>query len=236
MSLPRNLTIKINYVLDNLLPPIIRDSRYFVYIPFKLLFKDKAEIFLNFKNSASYMSEKRYVRFYEELDPYLIQRETSLNSSCIKDITSSVIGPKVLEVGCGKAYLAKKIAKKYSVTGADILSDTSVSENGNKINFVNANVEHLPFKNKEFDTTICTHTLEHVQLFEQAVTELRRVTKKRLILVVPMQRPYKYTFDLHLRFFPFLESFLLSLKGIRSKPKKFFCKNSEGDIFYYEDR
>jgi len=236
ISLSRNLTIKISNILDNWLPPIIRDSKYFVYLPFKYLFRDKANIFFTFKQKAPYMSEAEYVKLYQEIDPYLIQRETSLNVECIHATIKSVIGQKVLEVGCGNAFLAKKLSKRYSLTGVDILVDTSTRRENGHIQFINANAEHLPFGKNSFDTTICTHTLEHVLNFEKAVAELRRVTRKRLIIVVPMQKPFKYTFDLHLRFFPFIESFLLALKDIVSPPKNFVCKILDGDIFYYEDR
>lgn len=37
-----------------------------------------------------------------------------------------------------------------------------------------------------------------------ALAELRRVAKRRLIIVVPKQRNYKYTFELHINFFPYL--------------------------------
>lgn len=236
ISLSRNLTIKISNILDNWLPPTLRDSKLFVYLPFKYLFRDKANIFFTFKRRAPYMSEAEYVKLYQEIDPYLIQRETSLNVECIRATIKSVIGQKVLEVGCGNAFLAKKLSKKYSLTGVDILVDTSTRKENGYIQFINANAERLPFEKNSFDTTICTHTLEHVLNFEKAVAELRRVTRKRLIIVVPMQKPFKYTFDLHLRFFPFIESFLLALKDIGSPPKNFVCKNLNGDIFYYENR
>lgn len=236
MNLSRNLTIRISNILDNWLPPVLRDSKYFVYLPFIFLFRDKANVFFTFKQKAPFMSEKEYVELYQEIDSYLIQRETSLNVDCIRATTKSVIGKRVLEVGCGKAFLAKKLSEKYSVTGVDILVATSTRKENGSMQFVNANAEHLPFKDKSFDTTICTHTLEHVQNFEKTVAELRRVSRKRLIIVVPMQKPFKYTFDLHLRFFPFIESFLLALKDIESPPKYFVCKNLDGDIFYYEDR
>jgi SAM-dependent methyltransferase len=236
MKLSRNLAIKISGVLDNWLPPVVRDSKLFVYLPFKYLFRDKAHIFFTFKQKAPYMSGAEYVKLYREIDPYLIKRETSLNTGCILAITQSVMGRKVLEVGCGNAYLAKKLSNKYLLTGVDILVNTSTRKENGYIQFVNANAEHLPFENNSFDTTICTHTLEHVLNFEKAIAELRRVTRKRLIIVVPMQKPFKYTFDLHLRFFPFVESFFLAIKDIGTPPKSFVCKNLGGDIFYYENR
>lgn len=236
MILSRNLTTKISNILDNWLPPVLRDSKFFVFLPFKYLFRDKADIFFTFKQKAPYMSEVEYVKLYQEIDPYLIQRETSLNIECIRATIKSVIGQKVLEVGCGNAFLAKKLSNKYLLTAADILVDTSTRRENGHIQFINANAEHLPFEKNSFDTTICTHTLEHVLNFEKAIAELRRVTKKRLIIVVPMQKPFKYTFDLHLRFFPFVDSFLLALRGISLPPKSFVCKDLDGDIFYYEDR
>lgn len=236
MKLSRNIAIKIGNILDNWLPPVVRDSKLFVYLPFKYMFKDKANVFFTFKQKAPHISEAEYIKLYKEIDPYLIKRETSLNTSCILTIMQSVVGQKVLEVGCGNAYLAKKLSNKYSLTGVDILVDTSTRKDNGHIQFVNANAEHLPFEDKSFDTTICTHTLEHVLNFEKAISELRRVTKNRVIIVVPMQKPFKYTFDLHLRFFPFLESFLLALIGVGSPPKSFACKDLDGDIFYYEDR
>lgn len=48
-----------------------------------------------------------------------------------------------------------------------------------------------------------THVLEHVPDMDAAVSELLRVTKKRLLIVLPRQREYRYTADLHIRFFPY---------------------------------
>jgi len=237
VSIPRDITLRVSKVLDELIPSVIRDSRLFVLVPFKLLFRDKANIFLDFKQKAPYLSKSDYKKLYEEIDPYLIssKRSTSLNEKCLDAIMESVVGKSVLEVGCGNAHLLKKLQTKFSVTGVDILIDKTIAKKNRNIKFINAYAEDLPFKNKSYDTVICTHTLEHVQDFEKAVRELRRVTKKRLILVVPKQKPYRYTFDLHLRFFPYIEAFLLAMRD-KQIPHRFECKDLDGDIFYYEDR
>lgn len=49
--------------------------------------------------------------------------------------------------------------------------------------------------------------LEHIKDLQLALEELRRICKKRLIIVVPRQREYKYTFDLHINFFPYEYTF-----------------------------
>lgn len=46
--------------------------------------------------------------------------------------------------------------------------------------------------------------LEHVKDLKKATKELLRVTKKRLIIVLPRQREYRYVADLHIRYFPYM--------------------------------
>ncbi|MDZ7823470.1 MAG: methyltransferase domain-containing protein [Ahrensia sp.] len=70
-----------------------------------------------------------------------------------------------------------------------------------------ARVEKLPFKDNEFDTVVCTHVLEHVLDFRSSLQELRRIAAKRLIVVVPREREYKYSFNPHFNFFPYKHSF-----------------------------
>lgn len=77
-----------------------------------------------------------------------------------------------------------------------------------------------------------THTLEHVRDLVSAIRELRRVAK-RMILIVPRQRPYKYTFDLHLNFFPYPESLYFSLG--KADNAETFYKDVDGDMFYMEN-
>ncbi len=106
-----------------------------------------------------------------------------------------------------------------------------VKEKYPQVNFVEGFVEKMPFPDNHFDTVICTHTLEHVQDIQGALTELRRICKERLIIVVPKQRPYKYTFDLHLHFFPYEHS----LVNVVGSKKGGNCLTLGGDLYYSED-
>lgn len=47
--------------------------------------------------------------------------------------------------------------------------------------FVEANIEHLPFTEKEFDYVYCSHVLEHVESPKQACEEILRVGKRGYI-------------------------------------------------------
>ena len=101
------------------------------------------------------------------------------------------------------------------------------------INFQEANMERLPFADESFDTVVSTHTLEHVKNLPAAMHELRRVTRTRLILVTPKQRPYKYTFDLHLNFFPYPHSLV---QAVGHSIGQSSCRVAGGDLFYMESR
>lgn len=233
MKLSRNITNKINYFLDQIVPPFIRDSYWFMMIPFRLLFGKKgAEIFMNFKDKVPFYSEKDFLEVYSSIDDLIIQRETDLNTESISKILENIdTDSEIIEVGCGRGFLANLIFNKNkNITPLDIYIEESTKEKYPHLNFLNANIENLPFETGKFEIVICTHTLEHVQNFQKAFQELRRICSNKLIVVIPCQRPYKYTFDLHLQFFPYVNSFLNEIK-----PKnKFECTKVSGDIFYIE--
>ena len=91
----------------------------------------------------------------------------------------------------------------------------------------------LPFRDGEFDTVVCTHVIEHVLDYKKAIAELRRVSRKRLIIVVPREREYLYTFNPHFNFFPYTHSFLRAMHPV---PSTYVCEDVGRDIFYSEDR
>jgi hypothetical protein len=55
---------------------------------------------------------------------------------------------------------------------------------------------------------VCTHVLEHVLDLRGAMAELRRIARRRVIVVVPLEREYRFTFNPHVHFFPYPHSFL----------------------------
>ncbi len=233
MNLSRNTTIIFHYIFDQYIPPILRDSKWFMWIPFKILFGKKSAIFFNFKFQASQMSKKSFRETYRQASPLFIKRKTDLNSICISEIKANIIGDSVLDVGCGKGFLANLLSKTYCVTATDMIITPGKKASLPSINFVEAEAENLPFKCGQFDTVVCTHLIEHVVNVNSTILELRRVTKKRLIIIVPKQRHYKYTFDLHLHFFPY--PFVLTQElGCSENLKD--CREVGGDLYYQEDK
>lgn len=232
MKLSRDITLIFHYIFDQLMPPVIRDSRWFMWIPFKILFKDKSSIFFTFKERAPFMSEKEFRNVYINTASVHIQRETDINQECLKAIEEYLVGETILDIACGRGFLTKLLAPEYKLTGADIVIDKSLINSMPNVSFKETSLESLPFKDKEFDTVICAHTLEHVQDVQSAINELKRVTNYRLIIVLPKQRSYKYTFDLHLHFFSYEHDVLKLLKPSKDTYK---CLTLGGDWFYVED-
>lgn len=230
MKVSRNFSTVVQTILDDYIPPKLRDSELFMKLPLRFVFKEKAPIFLEFKSKAHSMSAEEFSKVYEDLEGIDLQGETDLNMRCEKAILESLVGDNVLEVGAGRGYLADKLGKKLPTTACDIVIPAKIRKKYKHVTFVEGNIEKLPFKNNSFDTVITTHTLEHVQNLPQAVKELRRVAKKRLIIVVPKQRPYNHNFSLHINFFSHAWSFP-SLIGYSPTSKL----QNLGDWFYVED-
>ena len=93
------------------------------------------------------------------------------------------------------------------------------------------NIENLNGFKKKYDTVICSHVLEHVLDINLAYTNLKKICKKRVIIVVPRERPYEYTFNGHIHFFPYKWSLINTIR-----PKnKFLIKDLDRDFLYIED-
>jgi ubiquinone/menaquinone biosynthesis C-methylase UbiE len=194
--------------------------------------KDGADEFMTFKNWFYEADSKKIGQLYKRTAHLQeIQGETDLNEQCTHKILETISSNNVLEVGCGRGYLANLISKHHEITACDIVIPDALRKKFSKINFVAGDIENLPFKDGQFETVISTHTLEHTKDLQKAVAELRRVASKELIIVVPRQRPYKYTFSLHTQFFPY-EWSIVNAFGYRKGAKI----EKLGDWFYYEKK
>jgi SAM-dependent methyltransferase len=231
MALKRDFTRYLNFFFDNLIPPWLRDNKYFMWPFFYSLFGSKTRHFMEFKTIAHRMSGDEFRDHYVLLADKHLQRKTDLNSRTIEYILNSITGEKVLDIACGRGYIVGMLAGKFpekKIYGIDIVAPL-IEDKPENLVIGAGNVENIGYPDRFFDTVICAHTLEHVQNFEKAVGELRRVCRQKLIIVVPMQREYKYTFDLHLHFFPYPESLARALKNPEAG-----CLIIDGDIVYTE--
>jgi ubiquinone/menaquinone biosynthesis C-methylase UbiE len=88
-------------------------------------------------------------------------------------------GKTLLDVGCEELYFYNKLKSKYEITLADYSPKNALIKK--------ENVQNLSFENKAFDIVLCQQVIEHVSNPVKAIFELKRVTKKQLIITVPYE-------------------------------------------------
>ena len=231
MKISREFSNSINWLLDNLIPPVLRDSKWLMAIIMRIALGSKYTYYMDFKKHIPLISDKEIDAYYSFLSDTFINRKTDLNKKSISFILDHIVGNSVIDVGCGRGYLTNKIVNtfgnKIAVHGLDV---STIPRHKKGVSYKKGTILHLPYSDKSFDTVICTHVLEHIREINNALDELKRIASKRLIIVVPSQREYKYTFDLHIHFFPYLHNFQNLIKSPMAQYYKF-----NGDFICVED-
>ena len=135
----------------------------------------------------------------------LVEPPTNAQHSMINErkVLSLLVEGCILDRGCGMGrwgYLIGK-RKQYSIVGFDI--NKSYLQKTKKVKsysgLVLADLSSPPFRDKLFDTSLAIEALEHVpkekgQVF---VNELKRITRKRIILSTPSNFLFAYHGDGH---------------------------------------
>ena len=228
----RETTNRIRFVLEDILPPVVRDSGLFRSVA-KLAWGEHITRLTAFRKSAPFLDETEYEALYR--DHPRVHEGTDNSEACIRRIIDNTVGDTICDVGCGTGVLLRRLREgrggRGRYTGVDFVVDDAAAIEG--VDYVAAEIEDLPFADGAFDTVICTHVIEHVLEYRQAIAELRRVARKRLIIVVPREREYLYSFNPHFNFFPYTHSFL---RAVHPVPQKHVCVDVGRDIFYCEDR
>jgi ubiquinone/menaquinone biosynthesis C-methylase UbiE len=215
--------------MDNWLPPVIRDSNWFMYPFFHIWFKGKnVRLYMDFKDIAYSLSEEEFSEIYRNLDCLAYDRPIDMNMRSIKYLVESIDkeAKTLLDVGCGRGFLLNYIGDHtgLATTGCDLYDSVATLK---KASYKKGSIYKLPFADKEFDVVTCSHTIEHLRDLQPALEELKRVARKQIIIVTPRQRYYYYTMDLHLNFYP-IASYLQKEINIDNN----ICTNIQGDWVY----
>lgn len=225
----RRLTNAIRFVMDEMIPPFIRDSKVFMY-PFYLFAyrgKNIKEV-MQFKTKVYNYTPEEYSDFYNGLNTISRNRATDLNQACIDFILDKIdpTADTLVDIGCGGGYLLNKIHERHpSITLSGF--DLKAPEKNDHFTFVHGNVEHLPFEDHSIDVVVCCHTVEHLLKLDLCISELIRITGKQLFIVTPCQRYFYYTLDEHVNFFPQKETLISKIPL-----NDFTCEKLQGDWAY----
>jgi SAM-dependent methyltransferase len=109
------------------------------------------------------------------------------NERYIKEIVKYIDGEMaVLEVGCGTGLFLSKLRARKRI-GCDFSQGLLTQFKKEDIILVQADAEHLPFRENSFDVVYSINLLEHVPHPELAIREANRVLKKggKLIIITP---------------------------------------------------
>jgi ubiquinone/menaquinone biosynthesis C-methylase UbiE len=181
----REFSIAVNWFLDNICPPVLRDCRWFMFPIIYAAYGSKAGLIMDFKEKMTFLSSKEMAEYYDLIkDVPIARRPVDANKLSIKYILDNLTlgqdgARRILDAACGRGYILNKILDKYPNAEC-----TSVDYNNSK--------------NMRYNT---------IKDHKKALDELLRVTKSKLIISVPRQREYWYTIDLHIHFIPYLYSF-----------------------------
>lgn len=215
--------------MDEFLPPVIRDNKYFMY-PFYMIayWGSNVREVMDFKKNIYSMTDMQYEEFYQRIESISRYRETDLNHNCIVKALAFIEKESpstVVDVGCGNGYMLRKISelnKNIELLGIDLFE--SIDDD---FTYMKSKITDLPLADNSIDTVICSHVIEHILDARKAIKELVRITRHRLIVVVPKQRYYYYTLDEHVNFYHQKEQ-VAALFELED----WSCENIDGDWFY----
>ncbi len=96
----------------------------------------------------------------------------------------------ILDVGCGEGFTLKRLEKeKLGKRNEGIDSMDDAIKLAKKIHpeliIKKGDIYKLPYKANSFDMVVCNEVLEHLERPMDALAELRRVTRKYVVLSVP---------------------------------------------------
>lgn len=231
----RETTNRIRFVLEELLPPIVRDSRAMRWL-FRRHWGTLIDDLEDFRKHITRLTDEDYAAVYSRLPR--VQTGTDNSRLCLERIAALVRPGDVCDVGCGTGYLLRYLIETLDpparrLTGVEFQIDDALRETLQNVELREAKIEALPFPDGAFDTVISTHVLEHVLDIRHAIGELRRICRGRLIVVVPLERESSFAFNPHIHFFAYPHSFL---RHIIPVPEAHHMEVIGRDLLYYEDR
>ncbi len=101
----------------------------------------------------------------------------------------------VLEVGCGEGFLLAFLAEhlpKATLAGLDLAPDAvryGRAQCPGAAFLLVADGNRLPFRSDAFDVVVCSEMLEHLRDVEPVLAELKRISRRYVVVSVPRE-PY----------------------------------------------
>jgi SAM-dependent methyltransferase len=128
------------------------------------------------------------LRFSGPIGELVAEEEARVITAFVGDVT----GAAVLDVGTGTARAALALAGRGArVTGLDYsremlrVGQARVARASAPVGLLRGDARHLPFADRRFDVTVSVRLLMHMPDWRGTLTELCRVTRRRLVIDYP---------------------------------------------------
>lgn len=162
------------------------------------------------EQAAPSIDQKSRVRsFFDESKPWqgdlygaqddyfarVIRRRKEYAFGMLRDVRELHRG-SALDIGCGSGvYMEELLAMGFDVTGVDLSAEMLATcrkrfEGRDNVHLCQADVEHLPFPDGQFDLVVCVGVLGYLLSDEQALAEIRRVIKPGGFLLLNLTNMY----------------------------------------------
>ena len=229
----RDIVCRIRLLIDSL-PKFVRNSKILfeacrltlgvpkTFYKFRKLY-DRGQVTL----SELYTPGTEY--FSPRISP-----TTDINSkhlSFIENLSQSLQPSSILDVGCGSGFLLEKLEKQLAEGCQYVGVDYSPPNETEKIKYLKGAFRPIlqSMPDSAYELVTCTHTLEHVEDPSEIIPELIRVSA-HLVLIVPLEKKYKWGLNYHINFYPTRGSFLKLIKypNIKIKTLQYL-----GDLLVY---
>ena len=230
MKLSRDFQRPFRWIIDQLMPPILRDGPIFKFA-LRIVFKNDSIMVWKFRQDFPTMSDEEVKKIYAHLSQHALKVSTDINGRCLRQINEELAGKTVLDAGCGTGKIAElKSYTKY--VGVDFVKHELWSlMQTDSASFHEMSVESMAFSDNSFDLVICAHVLEHVRNPINVLLEIKRLTKSEAIIILPRERSYRSGFNLHVNHFQYqweVERLLNSVPSTNASVElidgDFYCK------------
>jgi ubiquinone/menaquinone biosynthesis C-methylase UbiE len=105
---------------------------------------------------------------------------------------------RLLDVGCGDGGVASLLLRRVGEVVAVDIEPSDDWQDGDRLSYIVANGEHLPFSDSEFDLVHSKDSLHHMKNPERALAEYRRVLRPSGAALIVEANRYNPIFYVHM--------------------------------------
>jgi len=231
--------IRICRLIIDSLPTRIRNSKLLFNILAAVLNENK--FLYNFRDFYDQNPDFSLSELYKEESPYYSNSYStttdcnSLHQTILKKYLLQIQPSSLIDVGCGSGYLLEQIhnyLKGISLYGIDLASQPHEKDSEIKIYSGDLNSHLLSIEDNSYEVAICSHVVEHLNNPRFIISELRRISTIAIVVILPLEKKFKWGLNYHVQFFADKEQFLKLARP--SKNSTYNTYEFLGDLMYIE--